>query len=84
MKIRIQNGEQEHSIQVPNALLLNPVTARIAGKAAEKYAGKAMKAIPPQAMGAIFAELKRIRKRHGSWVLVEVHSANGEHIQIIL
>lgn len=84
MKIHIRNGQQEHSIHVPTTLLLNPVTAKLAGKTAQKYAGKAMEVLSPQAMGAIFAELKRIQKTHGSWVLVEVSSASGKEVTISL
>lgn len=84
MRIQIKDKSQNRSITIPNGLLLNGITARIAVSAAGKQAPEAIEKIPPHVMNKIFAELKRIRKKHGPWVLVEVSSASGEQIEITL
>ena len=40
--------------------------------------------IPEEAMYALCAELMRIKRKYGSWELVEVHSASGEEVRICL
>ena len=32
----------------------------------------------------LFAEFRRIKKKHGTWVLVEVESADGDLVNVIL
>jgi hypothetical protein len=40
--------------------------------------------IPSDKLELIFRELRRIRKKHGSFDLVDVESADGEKIKITL
>ena len=84
MKIRISDGQRGFHISIPNALALNHITARIVCSAARKHAPEAGDKLSPDALQAVFAELDRIKKKYGSWVLAEVESAKGTSIEITL
>ena len=40
--------------------------------------------IPPEAVDALCGEIRRIKKKHGSWDLVEVLSNDREAVKITL
>lgn len=40
--------------------------------------------VPPEAVDALCDEIRRIKKSYGSWELVDVQSADGERVRIIL
>lgn len=82
MKIKITGGGRDLGFTIPNALVLNGITARIACAAARKHAPEAGNTISADTIGKIFAELNRIKKKNGEWVLVEVKSAAGEQVEI--
>lgn len=84
MKIQIEGGGRDFSIVLPDGLMFNRATLWLANSVGRKYAPEAMAGISPEAMEALFAELKRIKKKHGSWELVEVRSADGECVKITL
>lgn len=84
MKIRITDGDRDFGFTVPNALALNGITARIACNAASKHDPEIGQRLTPEALGRVFSELNRIKKEHGTWVLVEVEKATGEQIRISL
>lgn len=84
MKIRIQSGEKKFTLLFPTGLVFSKGTVWLATHFGGKYAGDAMKNIPPEAMDTIFAEFRRIKKKHGSWELVDVQSAGGESVKVIL
>ena len=84
MKIRVQGEERGFTILLSTSLIFSKGTAWLACHIGRKYAEDAMKDIPPEAMAALFAELRRVKKKHGSWELVDVHSADGERVQVIL
>lgn len=72
------------NLAIPNGLLFNRFALWLAGHVGGKYAPEVMAHIPPEAVAALFAELKSIQKKHGSWELVEVLSADGESVKVIL
>ena len=84
MKIRIETAEKNLTIPVPDALLSPKLIPWIAEKIGRKKAPEALERIPPGALEVIFRELRRTKKRYGSWELVDIQSANGEHIRITL
>lgn len=84
MRIRINADGRRFTLLLPTALLFSRGTAWLANTVGRKYAGEAMKDIPPEAMNALFAELRRIKKRHGGWELVEAVSADGNRVNILL
>lgn len=79
MKIRISAGERDFSLHLPNALVLNRFVIR---KALQKSSGESV--ISGKDLNRILEEVNRIRKRNGSWDLVEVQSSDGEKVKITL
>lgn len=84
MKIQIRSGEHSFTIPLPTNLVFSKGAVRLANHFGRKYAEDAMKDISPEAMDAICAELRRIKKARGSWELVDVKSAGGESVRIVL
>lgn len=84
MKIRIKDGGRNLTLLLPTALLFSRGTAWLANTVGRKYAGEVMKHIPPESVNGLFAELRRVKKKHGSWELAEVESADGEKVKITL
>lgn len=84
MKIQVKSEGHHIQLLLPTGLVFSKGTVWLANHFGRKYAGDAMKAIPPQALEELFAELRRIKKKYGSWDLVEVKSASGEEVLIRL
>ena len=84
MKIQINSDGHNLRIVLPTRLVFSRVTARIAGAVGSKYASDALEGIPPEAMDVLFAELRRIKKQYGTWELVNIDSADGDKVTIIL
>ncbi len=84
MKVQIKGGGHHFSIILPTGLIFSTTSARIANYFSRKYAPEAMACIPPEAVEALCAEFRRIKKKYGSWDLVEVESTDGEQVRIKL
>lgn len=84
MKIRVISGEEKINLILPTGLVFSKASVWVVNKVARKYAPDALKDIPPEAMDALFAELRRIKRRYGKWVLVEVESAGGDQVLVRL
>ncbi len=84
MKIQIRNKEFGFFIPLPTNLIFSKGMAYLSCGIGRKYAGDAMKDISPEAMAKLFAEFRRIKKKHGSWELVKVESADGQSVHITL
>lgn len=84
MKIRIKDDKMNLCLRFPTRLIFSKTIARIANSAGQKYASGAMQSIPPEALEAIFAELRRTKDKYGRWELVDIESSKGEMVQIIL
>ena len=59
-------------------------TVWLANHFGRKYAGNAMKEIPPEAMDKLFVEFRRIKKHYGRWDLVEIQGSDGKQVSITL
>lgn len=82
MKIHVmERGVQKINLRLPTGLLLNRVTAYLAPHFTKKNDG--MPITGAQAYRLIRA-LKEYKAGHPEWVLVEVDSANGDHVEIRL
>ena len=84
MRIQIKGGGHDLNLHLPTALCFGKATVWLANHVAREYAQDAMKQIPPEALDALFAEFRRIKKKHGSWELVDVESSSGEKVKVIL
>lgn len=84
MRILVKGGGHNINLVLPTSLIFSKGTVWLANHFGRKYAGDAMKDISPEAMGAFFAEFRRIKRKYGSWDLVEVESSSGEQVLIRL
>ena len=79
MRIIVQDpADQNVNLRFPTGLLLNRLTAHFAARMLQKYGLH----LTGRQLSAFMRELKRWKRRHKDWVLVEVDSADGEYIQI--
>lgn len=84
MKIQVNDGEHNIRILLPTSLIFSKGTVWLVNRVGRKYAGEAMQGISPKALAALFAELRRIKRKYRNWNLVEVESASGEQVLIQL
>lgn len=84
MRILIKYDEHDMKLIFPTALVFSKATVWLANHVGRKYTDDAMKNIPPEAIDALFAEFRRIKKKYGSWELVNVESSSGELVKVIL
>lgn len=84
MKIQIRDHNRGFTILLPTGLFFSKTCARLANHYGRKAAPEAMAAISPEALEILFAELRRIKKKHGVWDLMEVDGADGEYVKITL
>lgn len=82
MKVQIREGERDFTLSLPTRMIFNRFVIRKVFKSAKL--GQKAQQLSPGAVDALIAELNRIRKTHGAWELVEVKSANGEIVKVIL
>ena len=84
--MRILVKDDEHTIQLwlPTALIFSSLTAEIAAHSMRKYVKDPRVSLTSWQLRAIFAEMRRIKHSHGRWELVDVQSADGEKVKIIL
>lgn len=84
MKIKVKDADTNIKIIFPTCLVLN----RLAALAAPKIFNRKLKQHGMELTSAqavkLIKTLKRFRRRHKNWKLVEVNSADGEHIEIRL
>lgn len=76
-----KNGETRVNLHVPTGLLLNPVSATLASafikeKDGTRYTGEQLRKAAQV--------LKDYKRSHPDWVLVEVDTHEGEHVNITL
>lgn len=82
MKIQVTGSGNDINLTLPTRLMFS----RFVLKQVLRRSGTAasVERIAPEAAEAIVQELNRIQKKYGSWTLVEVESADGEHVTITL
>ena len=79
MKITVQ-GNSSANMSIPSGLVLNDISASVLPLLLRKHG---ITITGKQARSLVKA-LNRYRKNHPEWVLVEVHSAQGEDVLIKL
>lgn len=77
MKIRIREDTHSFQITIPTRLVFSPAVLRLALRSKAKN-------LPPESVEVLSKEIRRIKKKHGAWELVEVKSADGEQVTIVL
>ena len=84
MRIQVKDGENNIHIAFPTWLLCNRFTAKSGIWVLQRYVPSELHDLSPEKLSALFAELRRIKAKYGRWELVDVHSADGEIIKVIL
>ena len=84
MRIKVKSGDTNINIPVPTNLVFSKGSVWLANRFGRKYAGDALKDLPPEALDKLFAEFRRIKRKHGNWDLVEVESSDGSQVLIRL
>lgn len=99
MKIRIKTEDHSFSISIPTGLIFSKPSVWLYLKLARKYSSRMEQYIPEdaeksvdnilmnlpeEAVYALCDEIRRIKKKHGSWELVNVESSDGDKVNIIL
>ena len=84
MKIRVKDDDTNINLWLPTNLIFGKLTVKLINGVGRKYAGESLEKIPPEALEKLFAELRHIKKKHGSWKLVEVESADGGIVRVTL
>ena len=81
MKIIVRSSEhQDIRLHIPTGLGLNPVTAMFLPNFMKQNGTTITR---KQALAMVRA-VNKYRRSHPSWKLVEVDSANGDHVEIVL
>lgn len=83
MKIRIKSANHAFVIPLPTNLLFSRGSAWVVNHMGRQYSGE-LRDIPPEAVDRLFAEFRRIKRKHGQWTLVEVCSAGGDEVTVTL
>lgn len=77
MKVRIKNNDRwSLRFGIPTILMLNRLTAFMISKWD--------KDITYRQAWTIVREVKHYRRKHGKWKLVEVQTASGEEVEVII
>ncbi len=84
MKIIVTSGTHNIRIGIPTILLFNRPMVWLGLKMGRKYASEKIDMIPREAAYALCAEIRRIKKKHGSWELVDVIASDGSKVKIII
>lgn len=90
MKIQVKGDGRNLRIVLPTALIFSKPAAwlylRMGKYQTENHESDdtSMVHIPDEAMYAVCDELRRIKRKYGSWELVDIESAGGEKIQVTL
>ena len=77
VKVRATDGPNL-TIPIPTRLFCNRLTA---GFAATTMAQNGITATPRQMM-TLFRTIRRYKRKHPDWVMVEVQSSNGDYVYV--
>ena len=83
MKIQIRSSNRTFVIPLPTNLLFSQGSAWLVNHMGRKYSDE-LRDLPPEAVDKLFAEFRHIKHRYGKWTLVEVCSAGGDGVSVIL
>ena len=84
MRIRLHADGRNINLVLPTRMLFSKGSVRLMKFSARFIPDGTMEKIPMESLDVIFAELRRIKKKYGTWELVNVDSADGQKIEIIL
>ena len=83
MKIHIRSEERGFTILFPTKLIFSKAVLKYGLKVGKRYSD-AVPDISPAAVDALCDEIRRIKKTHSDWELVNIQSDDGKEVQIYL
>ena len=85
MHIRIKSNDNKNiNLLLPTSLVLSDLTAVIAAKAINKKAETKECQISSKDLCRLMAEMRKIKKKYGHFELVDIQSADGDIVKIVL
>ena len=89
MRIKIRTQDVKFTILLPGLLIFNSLTASLASRIINKHIckntdGSIKPKIDPVTARHLIHELNRIKRKHGRFTLVDVESADGDIVKIVL
>ena len=79
----MRSKDHGFSLILPTRMLFSKGLIKFGLRIGRKYSDQ-VPPLAPEAIDALCDEIKRIKRKHGSWKLVEVQSADGDDVRIIL
>lgn len=83
MKICKSTGGKRNCVVMPTRLLFSKSILELGLRMGKRYSD-IIPDLPPQAVEAFCDEIQRIKKKHGNWELIQMETADGEEVQVIL
>ena len=83
MRIRVHSGQQKFSLALPTRLIFSKTLMKLGLRFGRAYSPD-VPDLSPEAVDALCTEIRRIKKKYGSWELVDVCTAEGDTVQITL
>lgn len=81
MRIHIKESDGKNiSLRLPNRLMLNGLSAVLLSKASKR---KNLN-ISAKQLRILFRAIKKYKRKHPKWELIEVHDHNGDSVEITL
>lgn len=85
MKVTVKHGGYPPLIlALPTRLLFSKTLLRLYNGPGRRHTEEELPYIPPEAMEAIYREIKNANRRLGRWNLLEAESADGDLVTIRL
>ena len=85
MRIRIKSKDEKNiNLVLPTSLVLSDLTALIAANAINKKAETKECKISSRDLCKLMAAMRKIKKKYGRFELVDIQSADGDIVKIVL
>ena len=81
MRIHIQSDDKNLRFWLPTNLVFSRGMAWLGGRYGLRYSHVS---ISPEELSRLFAEFRRVKRRYGAWELVNIESADGSLVKVIL
>ena len=82
MRIRVKGETARFGLVLPTGLVLNRLTVYILWEIARKENGGEPIPITPKQAVRLMQEIKRYKKHHPDWILVEVEKSDGGSVLV--
>ncbi len=83
MKVHVQAEGRNIQISLPTGLIFSRFVLRTAARSI-RINGRHVPGLTVEGADALSREVKALKRRHGSWTLVEVRGADGSRVTITL